>query len=184
MAGFGSLLTQIAGKNKALAIAGIVIEQGAAIGKILVGASSSISGQIAAANAQAALFPPAAPLIFANLARGLTMTKVSAGIGIAGAIAGAVKGISAINQSGIPGGGGASASSAGAGGGISIPAPTVQSAGAPQIQGTQAASPGSQIASTLAATTGKPIRAYVVSGDVSNQQALDRRTSNAATFGG
>jgi hypothetical protein len=30
----------------------------------------------------------------------------------------------------------------------------------------------------------KPIRAYVVSGDVSSAQALDRRTSNAATFGG
>ena len=182
VAGFGSLLTQIAGKNKALAIAGIVIEQGAAIGKILVGASSSISGQIAAANAQAALFPPAAPLIFANLARGLTMTKISAGIGIAGAIAGAAKGISAINQSGVPGGGGGGgASSAGS---ISIPAPTVQSAGAPQIQGTQAASPGSQIAATLASTTGKPIRAYVVGQDISSQQALDRRTNVAATFGG
>jgi hypothetical protein len=181
VAGFGSLLTQIAGKNKALAIGGIVLEQGAAIGKILVGASSSISQQIAAANAQAAIFPPAAPLIFANLARGLTMTKISAGIGIAGAIAGAVKGISAINQSGIPGGGGGAAASAG--GGISIPAPQVGSMAAPQIQGTQAATPGSQIASTLSQTTNRPIKAYVVSGDVSSQQALDRRTSVAATFG-
>jgi len=53
----------------------------------------------------------------------------------------------------------------------------------PQIQGTQPATPGSQIAETLGATTGKPIKAYVVSGEISSQQALDRRTNRAATFG-
>jgi hypothetical protein len=94
----GSLLSQFAGKNKGLAKAGVILEQGANIAKILIGASSSIAQQTGAANAQAALFPPLAPLIFANLARGIVTTKIGAGIGIAGAIAGAAKGIADINS--------------------------------------------------------------------------------------
>jgi len=180
--GFGSLLTQIAGKNKALAIAGIVLEQGAALGKVLIDTFRGIS----AATAAAAPFianPITAIPATANLVRTLAQIKITGALSAAGIIAGAAKGISAINKSGIPGGGGG-ASAGGGGGDIAIPAPTVQAAGAPQIQGTAAATPGSQIASTLAAASGKPIKAYVVSGDVSSQQALDRRTSNAATFGG
>ena len=181
--GFGSLLTQIAGKNKALAIAGIVLEQGAALGKVLIDTFRGISSATAAA-APFIANPITAIPATANLARTLAQIKITGALSAAGIVAGAVKGISAINQSGIPGGGGGSASSAGAGGGVSIPAPTVQSAGAPQIQGTQAATPGSQIADTLAAASGKPIKAYVVGQDISSQQALDRRTSTAATFGG
>ena len=181
--GFGSLLTQIAGKNKALAIAGIVLEQGAALGKVLIDTFRGISSATAAA-APFIANPITAIPATANLARTLAQIKITGALSAAGIIAGAVKGISAINKAGIPGGGGGGVASAGGGGDISIPAPTVQSAGAPQIQGTAAATPGSQIASTLAAASGKPIKAYVVSGDVSNQQALDRRTSNAATFGG
>jgi hypothetical protein len=182
--GFGSLLTQIAGKNKALAIAGVVLEQGAALGKVLIDTFRGVS----AATAAAAPFianPITAIPATANLARTLAQIKITGALSAAGIVAGAVKGISAINQSGIPGGGGGAASSAGGGGGgISIATPTVAGMNAPQIGGTQAASPGSQIAGTLSAASGKPIKAYVVSGDVSNQQALDRRTSNAATFGG
>lgn len=181
--GFGSLLTQIAGKNKALAIAGIVLEQGAALGKVLIDTFRGLSSATAAA-APFIANPITAIPATANLARTLAQIKITGALSAAGIIAGAAKGISAINKAGIPGGGGGGASAGGGGGDISIPAPTVQSAGAPQIQGTAAATPGSQIASTLAAASGKPIKAYVVSGDVSNQQALDRRTSNAATFGG
>ena len=180
--GFGSLLTQIAGKNKALAIAGIVLEQGAALGKVLIDTFRGISSATAAA-APFIANPITAIPATANLARTLAQIKITGALSAAGIIAGAAKGISAINKSGIPGGGGG-ASASGGGGDIAIPAPTVQAAGAPQIQGTAAATPGSQIASTLAAASGKPIKAYVVSGDVSSQQALDRRTSNAATFGG
>jgi hypothetical protein len=74
------------------------------------------------------------------------------------------------------------------GGGASAPtisAPTIPSIQAPQLTGTTGGNnPTTQIAETLAGATNKPIRAYVVSGDVSSQQALDRRTSSAATFGG
>lgn len=113
----GSLLSQFAGKNKGLAKAGVILEQGANIAKILIGASSSIAQQTGAANAQAALFPPLAPVIFANLARGIVTTKIGAGIGIAGAIAGAAKGIADINSADTgekaSGGGGAAAASTG-----------------------------------------------------------------------
>jgi hypothetical protein len=181
---FGGVLTQIAGKNKALAIAGVVLEQGAALGKVLIDTFRGISSATAAAAPFIANPLTAIPASI-NLARTLAQIKVTGALSAAGIVAGAVKGISAINKSGIPGGGGGAASaSTGGGGSINVPAPSISSLSAPQIGGTQAATPGAQIADTLAGVTGKPIRAYVVSGDVSSAQALDRRTSNAATFGG
>ena len=70
----------------------------------------------------------------------------------------------------------------------SAPAPTVPTVakmGVPQISGTEAgSSPSSQIAQTLSKASDKPVKAYVVSGDVTSQQALDRRTTRAATFSG
>ena len=53
---------------------------------------------------------------------------------------------------------------------------------APQITTQPSATPGAQIAETLAHTTGKPIRAYVVSSDISSQQSLDRKVNRGATF--
>ncbi len=167
---FGSLLQQIAGKNKKIAIAGIIIEQAASIGRIIA--------NTAVANAKAvAAFPVTFGQPF------VTINTISAALGIASTIAGAAKSISQINSSdsGAAGGGGASLPRSS---NASVAAPTVTSATAPQIQGTAAATPGAQIADTLSAASGKPVKAYVVSGDVSSQQALDRRTSNAATFGG
>ena len=64
-------------------------------------------------------------------------------------------------------------------------APTINKLTAPTITGAQTpATPGSQIAGTLAQASGNPIKAYVVSGDISSAQALDRRTNRAATFSG
>lgn len=164
---FGSFLQQIAGKNKKLAIAGIVVEQAAAIGKIVANTAVANAKSVAA-------FPLTAGQPW------VTINTISAALGIASTIAGAAKSISQINSSDNA----TSATSSGA----SLPpaptAPTVAGTPSPTIGGTQAASPGAQIAGTLAATTGKPMKAYVVAGDVSSQQALDRRTSNAATFGG
>ena len=86
-----------------------------------------------------------------------------------------------------PGGGKASADSSGGGSGPTnnIPAmamPAIPRLQAPGVTTTGGTNPTQQIAGTLSAATNKPIRAYVVSGDVSSQQALDRRTSKAATF--
>lgn len=85
----------------------------------------------------------------------------------------------------IPKPGGGTASTSGGGGGASpvMPtAPTIPQLTVPGITATGGNNPTSQIAQSLAGATGKPIKAYVVSGDVSSQQALDRRTTKAATF--
>ena len=168
---FGSLLQQIAGKNKKVAIAGIIIEQAASIGRIIANTA------VANAKAVAAL-----PITFGQPF--VTINTISAALGIASTIAGAAKSISQINSAGSGGSAGGGGASLPRSSGASVAAPTVASATAPQIQGTAAATPGAQIADTLSAASGRPVRAYVVSGDVSSQQALDRRTSNAATFGG
>jgi hypothetical protein len=103
-------------------------------------------------------------------------------LSIASSVAAGIKAIQQINSadSGKPATGGKVAQPA------APSAPTVGGTMAvPQITGTQGpASPGSQIAQTIGAASNKPIRAYVVSGDVTSQQALDRRTTRAATFSG
>ena len=163
---FGSLLQQIAGKNKKLAIAGIIIEQAASIGKIIA--------NTAVANAKAvAAFPITAGQPF------VTINTISAALGIAGTIAGAVKSISQINS--------AENGNATAGGGAALPKvappppPVAGGAPVPQIQSGVGQNPSSQIAQSITAAQ-KPVKAYVVSQEVSSTQAFDRRTNNAATF--
>lgn len=176
----GNILTGIAGKNKKLAIAGLVIEQGANIAKVVIDTARAIS----AATAAAAPFianPVTAVPATANLARVIAQSKISAALSIAGIVAGAAKGISQINQAQIPGSSGGG--SAGGGGGVSIPTPPVPSTSAPSIQGGTPSDPTSLIRQTISGAMSRPIRAYVVSQDVSSTQALDRRTNQAATFG-
>ena len=176
----GNILSGIAGKNKKLAIAGLVIEQGANIAKVVIDTARAIS----AATAAAAPFianPVTAIPATANLARVIAQSKISAGLSIAGIVAGAAKGIAQINQAQIPGqAGGGSAPS---GGGVSIPTPPVPSTSAPVVSGGTQNDPTSLIRQTISGAMSRPIRAYVVSQDVSSTQALDRRTNTAATFG-
>jgi len=168
---FGSLLQQVAGKNKGLAIAGVVIQQAAAIGQIIANTAIANAKSVAASPLTGGM-----PWVAIN--------TISAGLSIASVIAGAVKSIQQINsaasQGGVKGGGGGSAAS---GGGASIPTPKVAGAAAPQINTTGGMNATAQIGETIAASRA-PVRAYVVSGEVSSQQALDRRTSRAATFTG
>lgn len=73
----------------------------------------------------------------------------------------------------------------GAGGAAAGPLPSmpsIPSMNAPRIETTGGANPTAQIADTLAASSGKPIRAFVVSQEISSQQVLDRKTARAATF--
>ena len=171
---FGGLLKTLAGENKKVAIAGVVVEQAAAIGKILVNTGI--------ANAKAVA---ASPLTFG--APWVAINSISAALSIASSIAAGVKAIQQINSAssggGSASGGGTIPGKSGAG---SAPAvPQIERTALPQVTGTTGqASPGAQIAGTLAQSSGKPIKAYVVSGDVTSQQALDRRTTRAATFSG
>jgi hypothetical protein len=170
---FGSFLKEIAGKNKKVAIAGVIVEQAAAIGKIVVNTG------IANAKALAA-----SPLTFGQ--PWIAINTISAGLSIASSVAAGLKAIQQINSadSGSPATPTAPPRTAGGGSGTAaVSTPALERTAIPQIQGTQAATPGQQIASTLAARTDKPIRAFVVSQDIQTQSALDRRTNRAATFG-
>jgi hypothetical protein len=166
---FGNTLSQLAGKNKALAIAGIVISQAAAIGQII--------SSTAAANAKAVL---ASPLSFGQ--PWVAINTISAGLSIAATIASAAKSIQQINSQ--PG---ASSGTSGASGGASAASlptpPRVTGTTAPQIQTGSGMNPTTQLGQTLT-NAQKPLRAYVVSQDIQSQTALDRRTSRAATFSG
>lgn len=169
---FGSLLTQVAGKSKGIAITGIIVTQAASIAKIIANTAAAIATLSAG-------LPFTAPSIIA--------TKISAGIGIASTIASAAKAISTIKSTPGGSGGAGSAGSPSVGGVLSTPisTPSVGSTTAPTITGTDGGtSPTQQITQTLSQRDNRIVRAYVLSGDVTSQQALDRRTNKAATFGG
>jgi hypothetical protein len=169
---FGNILAQVAGKSKGLAIAGIVIEQGAALAKVLIG----LGAANAAATVSAAPFignPLTAIPATANLARTLLFNKIQAGLSAAGIIAGAAKGIASINSANVPGGGG----SGGGGGAVSI------SGGA-----TAPIAPASPIQNTVTQLDSQSInqlgnannRAYVIESDVTNSQERITRINRAA----
>lgn len=148
-------------KNKGLQKALLIAESAAGIAKIVINTQ--------AANAAAKLkyaLVPGGEAIAASIA---VANKVSAGIGIAANIAATAKALSAL------GGGSASGSQASAGGG--------EGGGSPQAQfNIVGASSTSQLAESVSRSQQQPIQAYVVSSEVTSQQALDRNRANTATF--
>ena len=94
-----------------------------------------------------------------------------------------VKKILSTKQPALPGGKGTPSARTPQVPSATFAAPTAISA--PQIQSTTpGATPESQIAATIGKSQDKPLRAYVVTQDISSNQALSRRTDAAATFGG
>lgn len=159
---FGNLLGQIAGKNKTAAIAGVLIEKAASIGQII--SSTGI------ANAKAVA---ASPLTAGQPF--VTINSVSAGLSIASSLASAQKAISQIKSAGP--GTASGVGSTGAGGGQNIPqaqAPAFNIVGA---GGTN------QLAQTIAQQTQQPVKAYVVAGDVTTAQSLDRNIIQESALG-
>ena len=104
-------------------------------------------------------------------------------MGIASSIAAGVKAVNQIKNS--------DKSETAPAGGASLPRPAAPggaSTSIPQTVGTGGEqNTSSQISEAIAGAQSndkeKPIKAYVVSEDMSSQQALDRRTNSAATFG-
>ena len=107
-AGLSGLLQQIAGKNKAIATAGLILEKGAAIANVVIGASQSIASAkfneskipfFIPTPTGIPLFNPLKPASLAATAKSIAMTKIGAGLAIAGI------GATAIGQaSGVSGG--------------------------------------------------------------------------------
>ncbi len=204
---FGSLINvfeQGSSMAKAFGIAQVAINAASSIGQILVNARAAqfeYDKAIATGNAAILAGIPKLvnPVTFALGAAEIAAGKAAVAGGIAGKAAVKVNtglqvaavGVSSAAQIAAILSAGKSKSSSGTGGGSAqsasggaIPnAPTVAATPAPQIQTTGGANPTAQIGETIAAAQ-KPIRAYVVSGEISSAQALDRRTSRAATFSG
>ena len=152
-AGF-SILKQFAGKNKTLQKASLIGENAVGIAKNIINTT--------AANGRLTLEGGiSAPLLIAA-------NKIRMYTGIATSIAATAKGLSQLGGGG--GGGGGGASSAGGGGAPSAPSfNLVQGSGTNQIaQGLQ--------------SQDQPIQAYVVSGDVTSAQSLDRNTISNSTI--
>ena len=159
----------------ALNIAGNLVDEGSAAAKAIAIAQTGIDTYQSATAAYKAVvgIPVVGPFL--------------APVAAAAAIAAGLMSVRKILSTEVPkmgdgssGGGGESAS----GGVPTIEAPTVAGFSAPDVNIGNGQNPTSQIAGTLAAASGKPVKAYVVSTDMSSQQALDRRTSRAATLSG
>ena len=203
---FGSLINvfeQGSAMAKAFGIAQVAINAASSIGQILVNArSAQFEYDKAIATGNAAILmaipklvnPITAPLGIAEAAAGKAAVaggiagkaalKVNTNLQIAAVGVSSAAQIAAIlsagksKSSGASGGGGSAQS---AGGGAIPNAPTIAPTAAPQIQTGGGMNPTQQIGETISASQ-KPIRAYVISGDITSQQALDRRTNRAATF--
>lgn len=191
----GQFLQQIAGKNKAVAIAGIVVEQAAAIGKIVA--------NTAVANAKSvATFPITAGQPW------VTINTISAGLSIASTIASAAKSIREINAAGgeAAGGGGSAPSKpqpskfasggyvSGAGTGTSDSIPAMLSNGESVINANSTSLFGGLLSAINQAGGGAPIetpgaqsqmaapviKTYVVASELTSQQEADKRIKDIA----
>lgn len=173
IAAFGNLLEQFGEESKGLAIAALVIQQGANIAKIVIDTQREIAGYFASYST----IPVAGPGIAAGLA---LQAKIRAGIGIATSVAAVATGISKIKGANKKSSGGGGTPSLGGGGSVSapsIPAPAaagLTSASAPTV-GLSTANPNLAIQQSIANAQQRPVQAYVVSTQVTSQQALDRR---------
>jgi hypothetical protein len=202
---FGSLINvfeQGSAMSKAFGIAQVAINAASSIGQILVNArAAQFEYDKAIATGNAAIIsaipklvnPVTAPLGIAEAAAGKAAVaggiagkatlKVNTGLQVAAVGVSSAAQIAAILSAGkSKSGAGASGGSAQSASGGAIPnAPTIAATAAPTIQTTGGMNPTQQIGETISAAQ-RPIKAYVVSGDITSQQALDRRTSRAATF--
>jgi len=151
----GKLLQQLAGKNKTLAIAGVVTEKAGAISKIIANKS------IADASALKLLSNPlTAPLGTALL----TTNKVTAFTGVAATTASAIQAIKEIRNP--------ESASVGASSSIAnTPTPVIQAPAFNVVGATQT----SQLAQTIAGAEEKPIKAYVVESEITSKQQLMRQ---------
>jgi hypothetical protein len=165
-AGIG-LLNKLAGKSKALQATALIAESAVGIAKIII----STQAANAADTLYAATLGPAGP---AYKATKITLNKISAGIGIATNLVALKQGLSGLGASGGSGGGGSSTSVGGGSesGGNSSP---------PQFN-LVAQNSNNQLAQSIANKQSQPVEAFVVSGNVTNSQELDRNRINTATF--
>jgi hypothetical protein len=155
-----NLLSQLAGENRELQALSIAAENAVGIAKIIINTQ--------AANAAAKLKYAAIPGGLALAAAEITANKVSAGIGIAASAAAAAKGIATLRKSvPIDRGGNLGGNDSTPNANEQLSSPNFNVVGATGISQTEEL---------------QPVKAYVVSGDVTTAQSLDRNRIQNATF--
>ena len=153
-----NLLKDVAGKNNKLQALAIAAENAVGIAKIIISTQ--------AANAAAKLKYAPIPGGLALAAAEITANKISAGIGIAASVAAAAKGIAALKSSAPLDSGG---DLGGGGVGSEAVVPEFNVVGESGIN-------------QLAQLQQQPTQAFVVSGEVTSAQALDRNRVTNATL--
>ena len=146
-------------KSKGIQKAALIAESAIGIAKMIISTK--------AANAATTLKYAAIPGGLAFASAEIALNNVSTGIGIAANIAATAKGLKALGGGGAPSG-----DNVGGGG------------GAPNMSAPQFNVVGQSGVNQLASLNQQPIQAYVVSGQVTSQQALDRNRLANATLGG
>jgi len=157
-----SIFSAFGEENKALAIAGIVTEQVSAISKII--------SNTAVANAKSVAATPLTggmPFVAIN--------NITAGLSIAGSVAGAVKAIGDLKSKKKSPSSGSAPRGAGGGGG-SAPAEAPPSFNIVGASGTD------QLAEAIGGQTQAPVQAYVVSNDVTSAQSMERNIVENASI--
>ncbi len=160
LAGFGNFLGQLGEQNKGIQIASVIVSQAAAIAKIV--------SNTAAANARALL--ELGPI--AGAAAGVR-NNITAGISIASSVAAGAKAIQQI-KSVKPTAETTQSSASTSSGGV-LPSPP-----AFNVVGTTGEN---QLATAIAGQQQQPVKAFVVSNDVSTAQELDRNIVQGASIG-
>ena len=158
-----NFLKEIGGKNKAIQKAAIIAENAIGIGKMIIANNAANIGALATPQAILTSGASAVPVI--------AMNNITTALGVATTIASTAKALSAVGG----GGAGGAPSVGGAGGGGAAPA-----APAFNVVG---ASPTNQLAQTIGNQQQQPIKAYVVSNDVTTAQSLDRNIISSASIG-
>lgn len=157
LGGLVGLAKSIGEKNKGIQKAALVAETALGIANVILNTNVGSSKEVATKG------------IFGLTTSTILYAKM--GISIASILAASAKGLQALGG----GGSGASASGAtGAGGGASS---------APQFN-LVGQSSTNQLAQTISSQQKQPIKTYVVAGDVTTQQSLDRNAVQTSTFGG
>ena len=169
---FGKNIQVLAGKNKKVAIAGLLIEKAAALGQVVVNTAAATTKAVAASPLTLGL--PWSALIIANGA-----------LQAAAVVKSAIDGVKAINSAGSSAGLSEEGTIGDSGAGTSVPStgggggalPSTGGGGAPNTGGGGGGSTGGGNGGG-----GGSVRAYVVQSDIENAQQRESEIQNRARF--
>lgn len=158
-------------KSKGVQKAAVIAESAIGIAKMII---ATRAGNIAARSSGTALSIATGGASVIAAEAQVLRNNISTGIGIAANIAATAKALGVLGGGGAPSGSVGGGGGGGGGGGATVPTMS-----APQFNVV-----GQSGVNQLASLNQQPIQAYVVSGQVTSQQALDRNRLANATLGG